>query len=307
MKIRLLIALVSLTLICGCGPQGASMRSIGSSILSQTGYISGSEADALFSAGEEISKASRGFSAREEYYLGRGVAAMVLARNAALTKPALTQYVSQVGSTLAALSDRPELFRGYHFAVLDTSEVNAMATPSGFIFVTRGFLKLLPNEDALAAVLAHEIGHVIKGHGMAAISEANVSNALLSLGKAAAESRGGAEVSVLTSVFGDSVKEIFGTLIDKGYSRSQEYEADAYAVELMARSGYDPNSIVNVLQSLEKLQAGNHAGWFATHPEPSDRVDEVRDQLADIKVKSDSTRGLAARTVRFKKATQGLA
>ena len=307
MKIRWIIALALLTQVCACGPEGASMRSIGSSILSQTGYISGSEADALFTAGEELSKASRGFSAREEYYLGRGVAAMVLARNAPVSKPVLTQYVSQVGNTLAALSDRPELFRGYHFAVLDSSEVNAMATPSGFIFITRGFLKILPNEDALAAVLAHEVGHVIKGHGMAAISEANVSNALLSLGKAAAESRGGAEVSMLTSVFGDSVQEIFSTLIDKGYSRSQEYEADAYSVELLARSGYDPNAIVAVLESLEKLQSGNQAGWFATHPEPSDRVDEVRDQIASIKTKSASSSGMAARTARFKKATQGLA
>lgn len=307
MKLRSLIALATVCMICGCGPEGASMRSIGSSILSTTGYISGSEADALFSAGEELSKASRGFSAREEYYLGRGVAAMVLARNASVSKPALTQYVSQVGNTLAALSDRPEIFRGYHFAVLDTSEINAMAAPSGFIFVTRGFLKILPNEDALAAVLAHEVGHVIKGHGMAAISEANVSNALLTLGKAAAESRGGAEVSMLTSVFGDSVKEIFGTLIDKGYSRSQEYEADAYAVELLARSGYDPNAMVSVLESLEKIHAGNQAGWFATHPEPSDRIDEVRDQLQSVKVKSASSAGLAARTARFKKATQGLA
>lgn len=307
MKIRSLFALAILGLLTACGPEGMSMRSLGSSILSQTGYVSGSEADALFSAGEELSKASRGFSPREEYYLGRGVAAMVLARNAPLNRAALTQYVSEVGNTLVALSDRPELFRGYHFAVLDTSEINAMSTPSGFIFVTRGFLKLLPNEDALAAVLSHEIGHVIKGHGMAAISEANVSNALLTLGKAAAESRGGTEVSVLTNVFGDSVKEIFATLIDKGYSRSQEYEADAYGVELLARSGYDPNAMISVLQSLEKLQGNNSAGWYATHPEPSDRVDEVKDQLESTKVAGSSSAGMAARTARFKKAVQGLA
>ncbi len=74
-----------------------------------------------------------------------------------------------LGQSLVIFSDRPETFGGYHFLLLDSNEINAFAAPGGLILVTRGMLQCCANEDELAAVLAHEIAHVEKKHGLTAI------------------------------------------------------------------------------------------------------------------------------------------
>ena len=80
--------------------------------------------------------------------------------------------MNEVGDTVARKSSRPNPFRGYHFAVLDTQELNAFACPGGTIFITRGLIQTCQNEDQLAAVLAHEVGHVVNKDGINSISQA---------------------------------------------------------------------------------------------------------------------------------------
>ena len=104
----------------------------------------------------------------EEFYLGRKVAAQVLGaypKRLAQDSP-ITQYVTKVGATLALASRAPYPYRPYTFIVLDEKEVNAFAAPGGIIFITTGMISFLPNEDALAGVLGHEIGHVELRHGV---------------------------------------------------------------------------------------------------------------------------------------------
>lgn len=263
---------LAIALLTGCAD--GRFNALGSSLLSSTGLVTGSQADTLLKAGEHVVKSAKGLTEEEEYYLGRGVAATVFSRYRPYANAEVTSYVNKVAAVVAAVSDRPETFGGYHVQLLDSSEINALSAPGGFIFLTTGFLKIVPDEEALAAVLAHEVAHIVKGHGVAAISEANLSEALMLIGKEAASSTGGAVVQQLTSAFGDSISDIANTILTKGYSRSQEYEADEYAVTLLKGSGYNAGGMIAMLESLERSSKGG-GGWLSTHPEASDRKDEI--------------------------------
>lgn len=288
-----------LTIFSSCANLDPQFKSIGSSILSSTGVVSGSQAEAAMEVGEKIGKAAEKLTDEQEYYLGRSVSALVLSKYRPLRDKQVQVYVNKVGKVVANASDKPTTFSGYHFLVLDSDEVNALSAPSGFVFVTRGFIKLLPDEESLAAVLAHEVGHIVKGHGISAISNANLTSALLIIGKEAAAAKGGSAVQELTSVFGDSVNQVFETLLTKGYSRSQEYDADAYAAELLKRSGYNQNGLITALNKLkENSSSDSESGWSATHPKPSRRLSEVEDSISSA-VTADAAQ--TGRTSRYNK------
>lgn len=288
----------------GCAP-GGGFQQIGSSLLSSTGLVSSSQADALFAAGGKFAKAATPLTEEEEYYLGRGVAAVVLSHYSPYRKPALQAYVNKVAATVAANSNRPETFGGYHVQILDTAEINALSAPGGFIFVSRGFLAIMPDEESLAAVLAHEVGHIALGHGVSAISQANLTEALTIVGKEAVASTTSGLTAQLTAVFGDSVKQVTETLLTSGYSRSQEYAADEYAAAVLQRTGYDPRGLVTMLKALEQKGAaeGSEGGWYATHPDPERRLGEID---GTIRAEADTDPGAKARLVRFRAAMKQL-
>ena len=121
-------------------------------------------------------------SEEEEYYIGRAVAALILSKYPVYENAALTRYVNLVGNAVAAYSDRPEIYAGYHFLVLDSDEVNALSAPSGFIFVTKGLLLRCQDEEMLGSILAHEIGHVTAKHGLKAIKKSRLTDAFAKLG-----------------------------------------------------------------------------------------------------------------------------
>jgi len=285
MKIKLLklsftTLITSAAFLSGCG-QSSTFGAIGNSILGSTGYGGSMDMTNLFKAGDQLATAARGLDEQQEYYLGRGVAAVILAQYPLYRNASLTRYVNQVGQSLARFSDRPELWGGYRFGVLDSQEINAVSTPGGFVFISRGFLKIIQNEDALAAVLAHEIGHIVKGHGTAAISQANLTSALTTVGKEVVASQGGEVTQLVTRAFGDSIQEVTNTLLTKGYSRSQEYEADEYAAKLLAAVGYDQSGLTSMLEGLQKIESTNSSGgWFTTHPAPDRRERNIKDEIS---------------------------
>ncbi len=249
-----------------------NVKDIKSGLIDSTGIVTSGQVDSVVKAAEKISDASRGLGDEQQYFLGRGVSALIL-RKYPIEKntPDIANYINMVGHSLSSRSSRPEIYGGYHFGILNTEEINALSAPGGFIFLSKGFLKLMPNEEALAAVLAHEIGHVILGHGVGAISNAKISQASMLIGKEAINAFGPSELNALTDTFGDSVDEIFETLITSGYSRSQEYEADAFAVTLMAKAGYSVKGLTAMLDQLGKIRGHSKGGWNDTHPAPSER------------------------------------
>lgn len=247
----------------------------GNSILDLVGM--GPEA----SAGEDVQlREAQELTREEEYYLGRAVAARILSMYRPVQDEALQQYVNDVGRAAAAYSDLPETFGGYHFMVIEGDEVNALAAPGGFIFVSRGMLRTVPDEDGLAAVLAHEVSHVSKRHGVKAISRENQQKALDALGDIRGSINCTEALIQVSALFAGAVQDIVTTLTTSGYSREQEYEADLGAREILGRIGYRPVALVTVLGRLEDLerQGGSRTtlGWFDTHPAPSDRLERLR-------------------------------
>ena len=196
-----------------------------------------------------------------------------------------TRYLNLVGQTLAMVSDKPETFGGYHFLILDSDEINAFAAPGGLVFVSRGMLRLCRNEDDLAAVLAHEVGHVQCGHALAAISNSRWTAAFTILGTESAKGFGGQQLADLTKAFEGSINDITKTMMTSGYARKQETQADNAAVMILKRVGYDPNALVRVLKNMEpKLKPGGH-DFAATHPPPEVRIKDVTAAIGKVTVK----------------------
>ena len=109
------------------------------------------------------------------------MAAVILTKYPPYTNQPANEYLNLLGQTLAQVSDMPEIFRGYRFLVLNSDEINAFATPGGHIFITKGLLRCCRTEDAVAAVLAHEIGHIQLKHGIQAIKKARVTDAVTTI------------------------------------------------------------------------------------------------------------------------------
>jgi predicted Zn-dependent protease len=207
----------------------------------------------------------------QEVETGRSVAAAVGARYKIVRDVALTRYVALVGNTVAAASDRPDL--RYYFAVLDTPELEALAAPGGFVFISRGALGVMRDEAELAGVLGHEIGHVALKHHNATI-KAQRTKALAMFGANIGLGFVGGRASAFTPVMSfaaDSLAE--GVL--KGHSREEEMESDRVGFQYATRAGYDPAGLREFLASL-KAKSGDSgvAKFFSTHPGIDDRLQE---------------------------------
>jgi beta-barrel assembly-enhancing protease len=240
-----------------------------------TGVITNTQAESIRKTAKAVSRSAEEFTPEQEYYIGRSVGAVVLGKYPAHDSGPVNQYVNIPGQTLAQASDLPGIFGGYHFLVLNSDEINAFATPSGLVFVTRGLLRCCKNEDALAAVLAHEIGHIQLRHGMQAIQKARVTEALTTIAAEGAKTFGSREVAALTQTFGGTINDITNTLINNGYARSSEVEADRAAEDLLRRVGYNPNGLVDMLTVMKRNLKSGGLDFAKTHPSPDDRIAEI--------------------------------
>ena len=244
----------------------------------------------------KAAEASRPITDSEEYYVGRAVAAQILGKYKLDQNQKLTEYVNEVGNVVARKSTRPNPFRGYHFAVLDTDEINSFACPGGIIFITRGLIMTCKNEDQLAAVLAHEVGHVANKDGINSISQARWTEVWTAMGKEAVTMYGGSVAAGLVSLFEGTIDDVFKTIVVNGYSRDAEYAADAAAVQELTRAGYDPTALVAVLTTMEAKGKGATSGIFKTHPPTSERLAKVK----ALACEAPPSKGEAIRTQRFK-------
>jgi predicted Zn-dependent protease len=302
MKAISTLSLFLIVCLVGTGCANSSLNQIGANALASTGYVDSQQAAGLLSSGQKIIASQEELTSEQEYYLGRAVSAKVLSTYPPKLDVAKTKYLNEIGMTLASVSDSPETFGGYHFAVIDTPTINALSAPGGFVFISSGFVNAVPDEDALAAVLAHEIAHVAHKDGANAVSNAALFSALSEASMqgasiAVSQTSGGPALGLLTNALSDSVEGVMEKLLTKGFDRSQEYSADLYAAELMQRAGYDPAALVRVLKVLEAQTGKDQTGWFATHPAPADRIEELQDEFSFTTAQNIS----AARDARFKR------
>lgn len=291
MKRALIVVLAAALCACDALVKSASDQA------AQRGWITSGQAQGITKSASAIRKGAADISESEEYYIGRGVGAQLLSQYKPLRDPELNRYVRTLGTAIALASDRPTTFVGYRFQVLDSDEPNAFAAPGGFIFVTRGLVKLAGSEDELAGALAHEVAHVNLKHGLKTIKTARLTSAFSILATEAAKSYTGDQVSKLTEAFEGSVDDVVKSLVVNGYSRDKEYEADHMAVEFMRRAGYDPRALPRLLAKLGKAPKG--IGLMKTHPSPDSRVAK----LGEI-ITPSSYRRAHARDVRFAAAVR---
>jgi len=238
----------------------------------------------IIDTGKKITEANKGFTQDEEIQLGSGITAGVLGGAPPVQDANVQRYVNRVGKWVALHSERPDL--PWTFAVVEGGTVNAFAMPGGYIVISAGLLARLHSEAELAGALAHEIAHVVKKHQLSAIQSSMSTGALADVGKDLASSEisrrggggvGGAVVTELKSrAAGIGIEALKNGVFLRPLDRGMEYEADAMAVVLATRAGYDPYGLVGVLQMLEGLKGdGSGIDIMSTHPAPTDRIAEL--------------------------------
>ncbi len=244
--------------------------------------ISGDEVQSAFNVIDSFNTANQEISEVEEYYLGRSVAATILTMYQPLDDPALQQYVNLIGQTVACSSPQPTLFGGYHFMVLDSDQINALACPGGIVFIFSGLIDQAANEDELAAIIAHEVSHVALHHGISSIDQARWTDFGLTVAEESSEQWGSSDVQTVLNDYGDLVEDVVSNLITKGYSRDTEYQADSLAVEICSAAGYDPEALIEVLVKLCETDNRSGPGFWETHPSPEDRLEAVIEVLSTL-------------------------
>ena len=224
-----------------------------------------------------------------EYYIGRAVAAAITNKyKIYYGAPKTTEYLNKICNAIVLNSGAEPLFEGYHVAIMDTNDINAMATPGGHIFVSKGLISCTDSEDALAAVLAHEIAHIQLKHSIKAIKKSRrnsfIGSAISFAGLMAIDA-----YDIPIDVSKEDLESLYvatdvilGTLINSGYSKAQEFEADKKALSLMNATGYDPNAMLDMLNMVKEKTSGAKSGWNSTHPSPEKRIKKVSKQLKKI-------------------------
>lgn len=183
------------------------------------------------------------------------------------------ERVTRIGKRLAAVSDRQDL--AYRFGVVDENSLNAFSLPGATIYVHTGLLEKA-TDDELAAVLAHEVGHVAARHAAKHL-QADLGLTLL-LHVASAAGAGADAVRVGNSLYG---------LLRNGYSRQDELEADRLALRYTQRAGYDPAALVTFFAKMQREHPESLLDkalvWQRTHPLTSERIAQAQAELASMK------------------------
>jgi len=179
---------------------------------------------------------------------------------------ALQKYIAGVGRKIASISHRADI--EYHFTALNDKSVNAFALPGGYIFITKGLLEKLRTEAQLAAILSHEIVHVVARDTANAMSK-EIGMSLLLVAAITANAPPGA----LTAA------QVTRQIIGLRYSREDEREADLGGLTYMVRAGYDPSAMLEAMQTLESLDDDRPPEFFATHPSPANRLTYIERRI----------------------------
>ena len=289
-KLVIILAVIALSSFLVTCKVLAGIAGVGLNVAAATGVVDQNTANRV---NQSIQNAAEEITPEQEYYIGRAVAANLLTNYKLWNgSPALVSYLNKICGAITVNSPKPDVFNGYHVAILDTQEINAFATSGGHIFVSRGLINAASSEDALAGVIAHEVAHIQLQHSIKAIKNSRITNALLVTGAAAAQTAGAAsgyDLRELTSVFSESVGEIVTTMVNNGYSQTQEFDADTTAMKLMAAAGYNPSGLVAMLRELARIQTGSSGGFNKTHPTPAQRITNAEKTVNTFRVTDTSS------------------
>lgn len=215
------------------------------------------------------------YSVDQEIGMGKQMSKEVEKETPLIRHQRLTQLVQGIGQTLAEHAEDPEFkLYPYTFKVVDSSEVNAFSLPGGPVYVNLGLIELAENEDELAAVVAHEMGHVAARHATEQMTTVELSQLILMVTLSAV---GGGIPPI--AMEGTRLGYILGVL---RYSRSMESEADHLGLKLMESAGYDPHAMVTMLQHIQDERRAEPVlleRLMSSHPLPDERIQAVAAEL----------------------------
>lgn len=225
---------------------------------------------ALFLAVTSVSSV-HSFSIKEERETGEKLLFQVRRAFPLLEDPDLVQYINSLGREVLEVAG-PQYFH-YRFFLIDSEQFNAFAAPSGLVFFFTGLITMMNSEDELVAVLAHEIGHVVKRHIAAGIDRGAYTNAAaLGLAILGATLGGSAGPGLMTGALAA------GQSVSLHYSREHEQEADLCAYEWMKEMGRDPAGEVRMLQTMRRIaryRSQKLPQYLLTHPNPEERMNVI--------------------------------
>ena len=185
----------------------------------------------------------------------------------------VVSYINALGNSLARVTDTRGLT--WHFAVVDSKEVNAFAVPGGWVYVNRGLIERAQTMNQLAGVVGHEIGHVTLRHTVQQMQQSQGVNgglmALCTLTKFC--DSGAAQAGI----------NLGGSALFASFSRQDEAQADDEAVKTSVKAGIDPHGVPEMFRILLNERKTNPSAvdaWFATHPGDEDRITATNKQIA---------------------------
>jgi len=209
------------------------------------------------------------YSTDKEVQMGQSVNRQVKKEYKFAGDPLAQKRVEDIGKKIAAVSDRKDI--DYYFQVLEDDQVNAVSLPGGYVYVNSGLLDKVSNDDELACVLAHEVGHIVARHSIKKL-QATQSYSILRVLVAVAP--GTAEVG--------NAADVAFTQFLLGYSREDELLADQLGARYAKLAGYDPHGMISFLEKLQDMYRRmplTEKNYYKTHPYASDRIRVVKQEL----------------------------
>jgi len=211
------------------------------------------------------------YSTDREVAMGQSIARGVAKTEKFASDPLMQKRLEDIGKKIAAVCDRKDI--DYHFYVLDADEINAVSLPGGYVYVNRGLIEKVSNDDELAGVLGHEIGHIVARHSIKKL-QGSIAYSLLRVLVAQMPQGGQA---------GDAADLAFVSIMS-GYSREDELLADQLGTRYLLAAGYNPRCMITFLEKLEadqKRRPLQPKSYFKTHPYVPDRVRVVKQELGE--------------------------
>ncbi|WP_299012951.1 M48 family metallopeptidase [uncultured Photobacterium sp.] len=193
------------------------------------------------------------------------------------TAPKTNQYVQCVANTLTSKLNPRNGFSQWEVVVFDSDQVNAFALPGGKIGVYTGLLDVANNQDQLASVIGHEIGHVMAEHSNERLSRTQLANVGLQL----------SSMAISGTEYYDAAMAGLGLGVQYGvlmpYGRAQESESDIIGLRLMAEAGFNPNESITLWQNMNKASGGNQPPeLLSTHPSHATRIGDLKAEIGRL-------------------------
>ena len=195
-------------------------------------------------------------SDEQEIAIGKQTNEQVLSEYRLYDNPQIQQYVSNLGQELVSQSDSRDI--PFNFQVVVSDQINAFATPGGFVYVTTGLIQAAENRAQLASVIAHEIAHINERHGVKGLKQAVAARGIAKTA--------GLDTNTLAPI-------AYQLAVDLRRSRSFEYEADSSGLRILQQAGYPAEAFANFLTKLKG--GGGTPEFLRTHPSSQNRIDAI--------------------------------